>query len=220
MNSWPYYKLKPSRLHLFRWILPAGGSLPVRWVWEWTALFFWLSVLSAALAASCQVVWRLSWSCRRGDTLPWQPAPQVASRQAPLRTRRRGSCRSRCPARRQWHECNRSVRTCINWDALCSSHAISARSAKRIISSDSFIKKLSEDFFFAAGSHLQPKHAYCVVYFHQVSLYCAINQNLTQFLNFLKKKCLDMQKAKRVFSDLHCSFFISTRVSWYWKKSP
>lgn len=136
MNSWPYYKLKLSRLHLCRLILPTGGSLPVRWVWEWTALFFWLSVLSAALAASCQVVWRLSWSCRREDTSPWQPAPQVASRQAPLRTHRWGSCRSRCPAWRQWHECNRSVRKhfCINWDALCSSHAWSARSAKRIIS--------------------------------------------------------------------------------------
>ncbi len=144
-NPEPYYKLKPSRRHLCGWISPAGRSLPVRWVWEWTALFFWLSVLSAALATSCQVVWLLSWSRRRGDTSPWQPAPLVANRWAPPQTHRRGSCRSRCPAQRQRHKCNRSVRNPFwdNWDALCSSHSKSARSAKRIIQSlDSFTKEL------------------------------------------------------------------------------
>ncbi len=74
-QSWPYYKLKPSRRHLCGWISPVGRSLPVRWVWEWIALFFWLSAQSAALATSCQVVWLLSWSRRRGDTSPWQPTP-------------------------------------------------------------------------------------------------------------------------------------------------
>ncbi len=151
---------------IISWSLPvgtyAGGShlLAGHYLWgeceEWIALFFWLSAQSCSLSnilSSCLTALLVSSPWGHLTVTAHSPGGQSSGSSSDASARELSITLSLHRDKR--HKCNRSVRNPFwdNWDALCSSHAKSARSAKRIIQSlDSFTKSYKKTLF-ASGSH-------------------------------------------------------------------